>query len=113
MKLVNKRNNQIVVEDLIQANNPVSRFFGLMGKKFFPNECGMLFYPCQSIHTFFMRFDIDVILLNKKMEVVKIFQSMKPFRMTKFYFNAYYAVETKSNLLSQKVNIGDILEVKS
>ncbi len=53
---------------------------GLLGcKSLLPGE-GLLLAPCNSIHTLFMRFPIDVVFLNKKNRITKIIRTMKPFR---------------------------------
>jgi uncharacterized membrane protein (UPF0127 family) len=41
---------------------------------------GLLISPCNSIHTFFMLFPVDVVFLNKKNMITKIIRIMKPFR---------------------------------
>ncbi|MDP4090058.1 MAG: DUF192 domain-containing protein, partial [Bacillota bacterium] len=43
-----------------------------------PHHEAMLFKDCSSIHTFFMRFDIDVYFLDENMEIIKIVEGLKP-----------------------------------
>jgi hypothetical protein len=57
-----------------------SRFWGLMGRRSLPEGQGLLLKPCTSVHTFFMRFSIDVIFLDRSDRVVKIIPAMKPWR---------------------------------
>lgn len=54
------------------------RFLGLMGRKKLPPSTGLLITPCNSVHTMFMRFSIDVIYLDKDMKVLKIAKHIKP-----------------------------------
>jgi len=58
-----------------------ARFWGLMSRASLPEGHGLLLQPCTSVHTFFMRFPIDVIFLDKANRVVKIIPEMKPWRM--------------------------------
>jgi hypothetical protein len=42
---------------------------------------GMVLVPCSSIHTFLMRLTIDVVFLDKILEVQKIVPKLKPGRI--------------------------------
>jgi hypothetical protein len=61
------------------------RFFtrarGLLGRKSLAEDAGLLIKPCTSVHTFFMRFTIDVVYLDADHRVIKAL-TMKPFRMS-------------------------------
>lgn len=54
---------------------------GLLGTRFLKEGEGLLIIPCNSIHTFFMRFPIDVVFLDKKSVILNIQQFVHPFRM--------------------------------
>ena len=43
---------------------------------------GLWIVPCEAVHTFFMKFAIDVIFLNKKRQIVKIRENMGLWRMS-------------------------------
>lgn len=58
-----------------------SRFLGLMGRRSLSENEAILFPKCNSIHTFFMRFPIDVVFLSKEGEVVSTISSFPPWRM--------------------------------
>ncbi len=58
-----------------------SRFLGLMGRNSLAENEAILFPKCNSIHTFFMRFPIDVVFLSKDGEVVSTISSFPPWRM--------------------------------
>src|SRR5688572_18871189 len=70
-----------------------SRFWGLMGRRPLPDGQGLLLRPCTSVHTFFMRFPIDVIFLDRTNTVVKIIPSMKPWRAALGGRGAHSALE--------------------
>lgn len=59
------------------ADNFLNRFLGFMFHKK-PHYEAILFNPCNSIHTFFMKFSIDVLFINEDMEVVKKLEGIKP-----------------------------------
>jgi uncharacterized protein len=63
------------------ATSMWSRFWGLLGRRSLPNDEGLLIVPCNSVHTFFMRFPIDVLFLDKDDRVLKIATELRPFRV--------------------------------
>jgi uncharacterized protein len=54
---------------------------GLLGRKALEPGEGLLIRPAPSIHTFFMRFPIDVMFLSRDGEVLKIAEQVGPWRM--------------------------------
>jgi uncharacterized membrane protein (UPF0127 family) len=64
------------------AGNPWTRAVGLLGRKELPEGRGLWIRPCRSIHTFFMRFPIDVAYLSSDHTVVKISARLRPFRLS-------------------------------
>ena len=46
-----------------------------------PGE-GLWISPCESIHTFFMKFPIDLVYLDKKRKVRKVRHAVKPWRLS-------------------------------
>lgn len=60
---------------IIECNTFKNRLFGLMFKKNF--DYGLLFNHCRSIHTFFMRKDIDIIFLDNNNCVIKRYNNVK------------------------------------
>lgn len=75
------------------ASNPWSRMVGLLGKKGLADGAGLVLEPCASIHTFFMRFAIDVIYLDKEATVLKVVPCLKPFRFSGVLRHGHYTVE--------------------
>lgn len=55
--------------DIYIADTFFKRFLGYMFRKK-PHHEAILIKPCSSIHTFFMKFDIDVLFLNEDGEVI-------------------------------------------
>ncbi len=77
MRVINRTSGKVILEDLRIADTFSSRFFGLMGRKELKPGSGLKIEPCRSIHTFNMKFPIDVIFVSDEHEVVKIILSMK------------------------------------
>lgn len=60
--------------------------------KSYPYEEALLLDNCSAMHTFFMRFPIDVIFLDKDENIIKIHHSLRPWRLC-FCAGAYYVIE--------------------
>ncbi len=112
MRLNIKKNGKLIVEDVKIAESMVERGIGLMFKKEMNGFSGLLIDPCKSIHTFFMKYPIDVIFLSNKWEIVKINRNMKPWRMSTFSFRTTKVLELKGGELSLDIKEGDVLEVQ-
>lgn len=93
MKIINITKNTVISEDAVLADVPFKRMKGLLGKKYLGKSEALILKPCNSVHTFFMRFPIDVLFLDKNNRVVKAINSLKPFRVTPIYFTATLAIE--------------------
>ena len=105
--ILNKTTNQQSDIKITCADTFFKRFRGLMGKG--DIDFAMLFsgFADSSVHTHFMRFDIDVYFLDEdKMVFEKV--TLRPWKFYKPQKRAKYILETKKGAL--KIRTGDILE---
>jgi uncharacterized protein len=58
------------------ADSSETRRRGLLKHTGLKEGEGLWIVPCEAVHTFFMKFAIDVVFLNKKRQVVKVRPSM-------------------------------------
>jgi uncharacterized protein len=65
------------------ADSFFTRLKGLMFRKDPIKDEGLWIVPCNAVHMFFMKFPIDIVLLNKKNEVVALQHNLNPWSMTK------------------------------
>jgi uncharacterized protein len=63
------------------ADSVLERLRGLTGRDALAPDEGMLFRPAGSIHTFFMRFAIDVFLCDRDLTVLKVVPSLQPWKI--------------------------------
>ena len=105
--ILNKTNDELVNIKIINANSFFKRFKGLMLKK--DIDFAMLFYNLKdsSVHTHFMRFEIDVYFLDEN-KIIFEKTTLKPWKFYKPKKQAKYILETKKDCL--KLKIGDKLE---
>lgn len=112
VKIYNKSKDSIIAENGKIAISFLSRLKGLMFKKELKKGEALIIKPCNSIHTFFMNFPIDVVFMNKNDKVVKVIERMKPYRISKIYFKANYVIELPVDTIkSSKTAEGDIIEI--
>ena len=90
------------------CNNIFNRFLGLMFKKNI--DYGLCFPKCNSIHTFFMKIPIDVIMTDKNYNILYIFNNLKPNKIILPKKNIYYTFELPINKF--KFNINEKLKVE-
>src|ERR671922_1038887 len=69
-----------VCESCRVADRFASRLRGLLGRRGLAPGEGLLIRPASSIHTFFMRFPIDVAFLDRDGVVVKVVPNLSPWR---------------------------------
>jgi uncharacterized protein len=62
------------------AESTFARMRGLLGRAGLAEGEGMLINPAPSVMTFFMRFPIDVVFLDRDTSIVKIAHSLRPWR---------------------------------
>jgi uncharacterized membrane protein (UPF0127 family) len=66
------------------------------------------------VHTFAMRFPIDVLYLDRDKTVVHLEQNLKPWRMAPVRMNAISVLELPENTLhSTRTAVGDQIEIAS
>ncbi|MFH1442005.1 MAG: DUF192 domain-containing protein [Candidatus Omnitrophota bacterium] len=113
MKIINNTKNTILAEEAYIADTVFTRVKGLLGKQSFDEGSALIIKPCNSIHTFFMRFTIDVVFVNSNNAVVKILPKIAPNKISGVYFKAYFAIELPAGTVEKTSTIiGDLLEFK-
>ena len=80
-RLVAADSGEVVVAALEVADGFWSRFRGLQRRRELPVGAGLLLVPCPSVHTCFMRFAIDVLLLDRSGAVLAVRQAVRPWRV--------------------------------
>jgi len=72
----------VVCGRCVLADTFLSRLRGLLGRRELGADEGLLLTPAGSIHTWFMRFPIDVVFLTSDLTVLGVREAVKPWRMT-------------------------------
>lgn len=86
------------------------RLRGLLGTRALPPGHALHIEPCNSVHTFFMAYPIDVLFLDREGCVVRAIHSLGPWRATLPCLRARSVLELPAGtLLATGVRAGDRL----
>ena len=91
-----------------------SRLCGLMGTEAtnFPAGRGLWIVPCHGVHTFGMRFPIDVLYLDGDKVVVHLENELKPWRMAPVRLRAASVLELPGKTIQATgTSLGDEIEI--
>ena len=109
--LTNMRNNRIVARTLLTAFDSASRRKGLLDHDSLADGSAMIIAPTSAIHTFAMRFSIDVIFVSKDGRVIKVRPHVKPRRIAAAW-RAFAVVELPAGAIERSdTRPGDQLQV--
>jgi uncharacterized membrane protein (UPF0127 family) len=78
MVLVNATKKTIVSDNCHFANSVLKRMIGLLNRGQLGRGEGLLLDRCYGIHTFGMRFPIDVLFLDKDLRVIRAVKALPP-----------------------------------
>ena len=82
----------------------------LLGRPGLDEGEGLLFKHCSSLHTFFMRFPIDIVFMDKGGKVLKSSADVRPFRFVGAPMKAFYALELPVGAIeTSATTVGDHL----
>ena len=82
VRIRNETRDAILATAAEVADTSAKRRVGLLKKeKLAPGE-GLWITPCESVHTFFMKFAIDLVYLDRKKRVRKVRHAMQPWRIS-------------------------------
>lgn len=110
--LKNKTANTVLATQVVEASTFKQRSKGLLGKSDLPIDETLWIKKCQSIHTFFMKFPIDAVFVDKELRVTNIVSNLKPWRITPYYWKSSSVFEFNAGTIdTDSLNIGDELYV--
>lgn len=93
------------------ADTTLTRFVGLMGRGSLAPGQGLLIRPSNGVHTLWMRFSIDVLLLDRELRVLSVYENLRPFRMTAINWRAAAVLELPAGIIAaSQTELGDELQ---
>ena len=92
LRLRNERTGLALASCIESAFDSATRRRGLLGRDALDPDAALVLAPCSGIHTFFMRFPIDVVFARRDGVVVKVRPHLEPWRLVVAY-KAFAAIE--------------------
>ncbi len=103
-----------VVDHILRANTFLSRLKGLMGTKSLSQGTGLLLEPCDNVHTWHMKYPIDVIYLDRNDLVLHIQDGMKPDQWGKRVPGARKVLEVNEGVAAaMDIKPGDCIDLET
>ena len=94
------------------ADTTLTRLVGLIGRGSLAPGQGLLIRPSSGVHTLWMRFSIDVLLLDREYRVLSAHRGLRPFRLTAVNWKASSALELPSGTIAATdTQLGDQLHL--
>ena len=108
---MNSTRATLVGENIRVADTELTRIVGLLGEPELVPGDGLLIVPSQGVHTWGMRFPIDIVVLDKAWNVIAVAHRMRPFRMTRLFWKAAAVLELSPGALDcTQTCVGDTFE---
>lgn len=109
-KISNLTRGTVLADRVESADRGATRRKGLLGRDGLAPGEGLWIVPCESVHTFFMRFPIDLVYLDRKMRVRKVRSGVPPWRLSAC-LSAHSVIELASgSVRGSRTEPGDNLE---
>jgi uncharacterized membrane protein (UPF0127 family) len=105
----NIREGTVLGHSIRVANTSRSRRKGLLGSHGLKSGEGLWIVPCEGVHTFAMRFPLDIVYLDRRNHVRKIVTDLQPWRVS-FSLMARSVLELPAGTISAtRTRVGDQL----
>ena len=86
----------LLVADIEWVSGSWRRARGLIGAASLGTDHGLVLAPCRAIHTWFMRFPLDIFFFSREGRVVRMAVRVKPFRVVWGGWSAWGVLEMQS-----------------
>ncbi len=107
----NLTRDTIVADNADIADTSATRRTGLLKREKLDPGQGLWIVPCESVHTFFMKFAIDLVYLDRKHKVKKVRHAVGPWRLSACLF-AHSIIELPAGAAEKsETQAGDQLEL--
>lgn len=107
MIIRNITQNTIIASDAGLADNFITRLKGLLGTNQLDTGRALIIRPCNSIHTFGMKYAIDVVFIDKQDSIVKIIQDMPAGRFSLCSGSSYVVELPAGTIKATGTVVGD------
>jgi hypothetical protein len=110
LQILNLTRGTTLATRLDVADSGPKRNKGLLGRKSLEPGEGLWIVPCESVHTFFMQFAIDLVYLDRNHRIKKVRSSVPPWRLSAC-LSAHSILELPAGTIqSTQTQAGDTLQ---
>ncbi len=110
----NRTRTTYLATELMIARTHWTRFRGLMATDAsrFRKGQGLWISPSRGVHTFAMRFPIDVVYLDRDRTVIHVEEDLKPWRLAAIRIRATSVLELPTGTIREsKTTLGDLVDI--
>jgi len=112
IKIIDVTRNSVVGWDIVVASTCWLRLVGLLGKAGLEPGTGLLIAPSSGVHTWGMRFPIDVVALDRNLRVLGTWQRLGSFRIAALGWNTHAVLELPAGAIQQSdIGVNDQLAI--
>lgn len=110
IKIINQTKGTNLAQKAGITDNFLTRLIGLLNRKSLNSGEGLYITPCNSIHSWFMRFSFDAIFIDEDMQVIHIINKMPAFKFSPIIKSAKGVIELPAGTIFEtKTQLGDII----
>jgi len=110
LRVTNLTRNTVLATCMEVADTAAKRNKGLLGRECLAPGEGLWIRPCEAVHTFCMRFPIDLVYLDRKNRIRKLVSALPPWRLSACLF-AHSILELPSGAIREtRTQRGDTLD---
>lgn len=110
IRVVNRTGGTVVGEQILLVDAWWSRLRGFLGRREPERGEGLLLVPCQHVHTFGMKFSLDLIFLDRSGRVVDLVQGLDPWSRTTRVRDAHCVLELPTGTIeATRTRVGDLI----
>jgi uncharacterized membrane protein (UPF0127 family) len=112
LQVTNVTRGTVLATRLEAAHTGATRRKGLLGRDGLATGEGLWIAPCESVHTFFMRFPIDLVYLDREKRIKKARNAVGPWRLSAC-LSAHSILELPAGTIREtRTERGDTLEIE-
>jgi uncharacterized membrane protein (UPF0127 family) len=111
LRIQNLTQNTEIASCAEVADTASARNKGLLGRSSLPDGGGLWITPCESVHTFFMKFPIDLVYIDRNKVVKKVRNRVGPWRLSAC-FSAHSILELPAGAAERsQTRCGDQIQI--
>jgi uncharacterized membrane protein (UPF0127 family) len=111
LQVTNQTRGTLLAGDVLVARQASSRRKGLLGRADLGPGEGLWIVPCEAVHTFFMRFPIDLVYLDRKHRVRKLRAAVPANRLSACFFAHSVLELAAGSIHASRTQVGDLIEL--